>query len=177
MTYHPQLLAHWIIPMVGDCRGEAETMIISMIELNRRDSKRPITIYIETPYGINGYSAFSIIDAMQMITNPIKVVVLGAVSDYSLMVLASATKGMRYALPHAEASLSSPAFYSEGKEAEVQVDLAESERMYRRFRSVLSQGFAIPEEEMEKILKEKASFQNAKEMKERGLIDVIIGGE
>jgi len=71
------------------------------------DSNEPITIEINSPGG-EVSSGLAIIDTMKCISAPVKVIVCGMAASMAALILASGTRGMRYALPHSSIMIHQP---------------------------------------------------------------------
>ena len=71
------------------------------------DSNEPITIEINSPGG-EVSSGLAIIDTMKCISAPVKVIVCGMAASMAALILASGTRGMRYALPHSSVMIHQP---------------------------------------------------------------------
>lgn len=71
------------------------------------DSEKPITIEINSPGG-EVTSGLAIIDTMNCISSPVKIVVCGMAASMAALIAASGTKGMRYALPHSTIMIHQP---------------------------------------------------------------------
>lgn len=86
-----------------DCEIDQEitSNIVSLLYLlDREDSEKLITIWINSPGGIaSGF--FAIYDMMQKIKAPIQTIGMGEICSASAIILASGSPGLRYCMPNA----------------------------------------------------------------------------
>lgn len=75
--------------------------------LDYLDSKKEITLEINS-YGGEVSSGLAIIDTMNLICAPVKVIVCGMAASMAALIVACATKGLRYSLPHSTIMIHQP---------------------------------------------------------------------
>lgn len=80
----------------------ASTIAATLFFLDHQDSEEDISLYINSPGGAVEEGLFVIYDMMQLIKAPIKTVCIGEAMSAAALILASGTKGKRYALPNSK---------------------------------------------------------------------------
>lgn len=79
----------------------AKDVCAKIIWLNKKDPKTEITLYINSGGGSVPDGLLSIYDTMQLSEAPIKTVCIGEAYSSAAIILASGTKGFRFAYPNA----------------------------------------------------------------------------
>jgi ATP-dependent Clp protease protease subunit len=85
----------------------ASLIISQLIFLANTDSKKDITLYINSPGGSIS-SGFAIHDCMNYIKPDITTICIGSAASMGAFLLASGQKGKRYALPNSEIMIHQP---------------------------------------------------------------------
>jgi len=85
----------------------ANLVIAQLLFLNKKDPKKDIIMYINSPGGSIS-SGMAVYDTMQMISNDVVTVCVGMAASMGSMLLAAGTKGKRFALPHSEVMIHQP---------------------------------------------------------------------
>lgn len=94
--------------LYGDVNAEAAfTLGCQLKYLDYIDPHAPITLEINSPGG-EVSSGLAIIDTMNFISAPVKVVVCGIAASMSALIAACGEKGMRGALPHSTIMIHQP---------------------------------------------------------------------
>src|SRR6185369_17705619 len=78
----------------------ANTVIAQLLFLDAENNKQDIKIYINSPGG-SVTSALALYDTMQHVKSDVATICLGQAASAEAVLLASGTKGKRYALPNA----------------------------------------------------------------------------
>ena len=117
------------IVFIGERIDEDSTAIIvaQMLALESEAPNEPITLYINATAGTQ-YCVVAIVDAMEMITCPVKTVAMGCVAGPPLMILAAGTKGERYSMKSARMILAQPLGGLSGTSVEVKLQALELNR-------------------------------------------------
>jgi ATP-dependent Clp protease, protease subunit len=103
-----RLLFHRII-FLGQQVDEdiANRICAELVLLAAEDSKRDISIYINSPGG-SVYAGLAIYDMMQYVPNDIATYAMGMAASMGQFLLCAGTPGKRYALPHAQVLMHQP---------------------------------------------------------------------
>lgn len=137
------------------------------------DSKEPITLEINSPGG-EVSSGLAIIDTMNCIECPVKVVVCGMAASMAALIAASGTPGMRFALPHSTIMIHQP-LGRVGLSQASDIDIyAKNILRTKKILNEILAGACGKKIEIIEIDTERDYYLSADEAKEYGLIDEII---
>ena len=150
----------------------ANTIIAQMLYLEKDDPDKDILFYINCPGGLVT-SGMAIYDTMQFIRSDVATYCIGQASSLGALLLASGTKGKRFALPHSSILIHQPSGTFSGQAADIEIHAAEIVRLRKRLNDVLALHTGQP---IEKITDDtdRDFFMNAEEAKEYGIIDEVI---
>jgi len=115
----------------------ANLIVAQLLYLNREDSEREISMYINCPGG-QIYSGLAIYDTMCMIPNKISTVAVGVTASFGTVLLAAGTKGQRYALPHATIHMHQPLGGAQGQASDIEIQAKEILRLKERINEILA---------------------------------------
>lgn len=102
----------------------ANTVIAQLLFLRAEDSKKDISIYINSPGGyIN--SGLAILDTMQYMSYEINTYCLGLAASMGALLLMAGTKGKRYALPHSRIMIHQPSGGTTGTASDIELQVEE----------------------------------------------------
>ena len=151
----------------------ANAVMAQLLCLQSMDPERPISMYINSPGG--SFTALTAIyDTIQYIKPDVSTVCLGQAASAAAVLLASGTKGTRFALPNSRILIHQPATeggYGQGSDLEIQA------REILRIRSLMEHMLAKDTgQDVERISRdiERDKFLTAEEAKEYGIIDEIF---
>lgn len=137
------------------------------------DSNKPITIEINSPGG-EVSSGLAIIDTMNCIESPIKIVVCGMAASMAALIAASGTKGMRYALPHSTIMIHQPlGGLGISQASDIEIYAQNILQTKKILNSILATACNKDIKEVE-LDTDRDYYMSAAEAKEYGLIDEII---
>ena len=181
-----------LIPMVIDSssRGERAYDIYSLLlkerivflgtpindqvaNLNGEDPNQPINMYINSPGG-SIYAGLAIYDTMQMITAPVATYAVGVTASMGTVLLASGTKGKRYALPHATIHMHPASSGAQGYTEDVRIAFREQERVQTQLFHLVGKHSGHDWKEIEEMFI-RDRYMNALEAKTFGLVDQVLG--
>jgi ATP-dependent Clp protease protease subunit len=137
------------------------------------DSKEPITIEVNSPGG-EVSSGLAIIDTMNCIESPIKIVVCGMAASMAALIVASGTKGMRYALPHSTIMIHQPlGGCSISQASDIEIYAKNILKTKKILNEILASACDKSVDEVE-IDTDRDNYMSAEDAKTYGLIDNII---
>lgn len=149
----------------------AENVLAQFLYLLDTDEGSPIFLYINSPGG-SVAASFAILDMMRQSAAPITTTCVGVASGMAALILASGTRGQRFALPHAEMRITQ---LSIGRSVLTQT--AEQERERRRLESMVVSHLAEAASRTEEMVRadmRSELYLDAYRAKRYGLIDEII---
>ncbi len=144
------LLKQRIVFLGNPINDQISNLIVAqLLYLNAEDREAPIHMYINCPGGVV-YAGVAIYDTMQMISNPISTVAIGATASFGTVLLTAGTKGQRYALPNATIHLHQPLGGVQGQATEIEIQAREILRLKTRLNEILALHTGQPAEVIER---------------------------
>ena len=167
------LLKERIIMLSGEITDDLATLIVSqLLYLSSVDSKKDISIYINSPGG-SVTAGMAIYDTMKLIDNDIKTICVGLAASMGAFLLAGGTKGKRYALPNSEIMIHQPLGGAKGQVTDIEILTKRLLLTKKNMNKILAQNTDKNEKQIE-LDTERDNFMNAYEALEYGLIDKVL---
>ena len=167
------LLKESIIMLSGEITDDTATLIVSqLLYLSSVDSKKDISIYINSPGG-SVTAGMAIYDTMQLIDNDIRTICVGLAASMGAFLLAGGTKGKRYALPNSEIMIHQPLGGAKGQVTDIEILTKRLLLTKKNMNKILAQNTNKNEKQIE-LDTERDNFMNAYEALEYGLIDKVL---
>ncbi|MCX6712885.1 MAG: ATP-dependent Clp protease proteolytic subunit [Candidatus Vogelbacteria bacterium] len=171
---YSRLLRDRIVFLGGPIDDNVANIIIAqLLFLESEDAKKDITLYINSPGG-SVTAAMAIIDTMNYLGAPVSTVCVGMAASAAAMILAAGTKGKRLSLPNAEVMIHQPLGGIEGQAADIAITAKHILQTRDSLNKMLAAATGKPLSQIEKDT-DRDFFMTAKEAKEYGIIDEIIG--
>ena len=150
----------------------ANNVMAQMIFLEYENPEKDITLYINSPGGYVS-AGLAIYDTMQHIRPNVATICVGDSISMAAILLASGTKGKRYALPHSRIMLHQPSGAVTGQSTDIQVHAKELVRTREMLTKIIAEhsGRSI-DDVREKT--ERDFFLPPEEALEFGVIDEIF---
>jgi len=150
----------------------ANTVIAQMLFLQMEDVNKDINIYINTPGGIIT-AGLAIYDTMQFVKCPVATYCVGQAASMGALLLASGTKGKRFALPNSRIMIHQPWGGVQGSAEDISRQTNEILRLREKVNEILSLHTKKP---IEKIREDtdRDYFMGAEEAKAYGIVDEVI---
>ena len=98
----------------------ANVVIAQLLFLESEDSKKDITIYINSPGG-SVSAGLAIIDTMNFIKPDVSTMCTGMAASMGAMILMSGARGKRYILPHSEVMIHQPLGGTQGQASDIEI--------------------------------------------------------
>lgn len=118
---YSRLLKERIIFIGGPIDADIANLVIAqLIFLENEDSKKDITIYINSPGG-SVTAGMAIIDTMHFIRPDVSTVCIGMAASMGAMILSAGTPGKRFILPNAEVMIHQPLGGTEGQASDIAI--------------------------------------------------------
>lgn len=160
-------LGHPINDQIGNL------VVAQLLYLDREDPEREISLYINSPGG-EIYPGLAIYDTMQQLHAPISTIAVGWTASMGTVLLASGSKGRRYALPHSTIHMHPAAGMARGSAPDVQIQLNELLRMQDLLQQLLAKHTGQTRERIKTDF-DRDYFMNPLQAVEYGLIDEVLG--
>lgn len=170
---YSRLLKDGIIFLGSEIDDQAANVIIAqLLFLEAEDSEKDISIYINSPGGMVS-SGMAIYDTMKFIKNDVVTICMGQASSMAAIILASGTKGKRYALPNSRVMIHQPLGGFQGQATDILIHAGEIKKIKENIISLLSLHTGKKREKIAEDL-ERDFYMNAEESLKYGIIDSVI---
>ncbi|RLA66614.1 MAG: ATP-dependent Clp endopeptidase proteolytic subunit ClpP [Epsilonproteobacteria bacterium] len=170
---YSRLLKDRIIMLSGEVNDQvASTVVAQLLFLEAQDPDKDIYFYINSPGGVIT-SGLSMFDTMNYIKPDIVTICIGQAASMGAFLLASGTKGKRYALPNARIMIHQPSGGAQGQSTDIQIQAQEIQRLKDTLNDILAEKTGKTSKKIEKDT-ERDNFMSAKEAVEYGLIDKVL---
>jgi len=173
---YSRLLKDRIIFIGGDIIDDAlaNSVVAQLLFLSAENENKEISMYINSPGG-SVTAGLAIYDTMQYIRVPISTICIGQASSMGAFLLASGTKGKRFALPNSRIMIHQPSGGTQGQATDLQIQVQEIMQMKSRLNELLAYHTGQSIEKIQQDL-ERDRYMSAEEAKSYGLIDEVIQG-
>lgn len=170
---YSRLLKDRIIFLAGPVNDAlANSVIAQMLFLASEDPKKDIQLYINTPGG-SVTAGLAIYDTMQYVKCPVATICFGLAGSMGAVLLASGTKGKRFALPNSEVLLHQVAGGATGQAIEIEITAKQIIKIKNKITHILADHTGQSLEKMERDT-DRDFYLTAEEAKEYGVIDEVI---
>lgn len=152
----------------------ANIIIAQLLFLESEDSKKNISLYINSPGG-SVAAAFAIYDTMQYIKPHVSTICVGMAASGAALLLAAGEKGKRYSLPNSSIMIHQPHTQGIGGQVtDVEIYAKELVRTKKRLSEIIAKHTG---HKLEKIMEdaERDYFMTPVEAKAYGVVDKVIG--
>ncbi len=153
----------------------AALITAQLLFLQSVDADRDIMMYINSGGG-DVLAGLTIYDTMQHIKPNVSTIGVGFIGDIASLLLASGTKGKRFALPNTDIMIHQGQAGFQGTTPDLEVRSRWILRMVRRTTTLLSEHTGQPFEKVEHDT-QRDFFMTAQEAVEYGMIDGVLGEE
>jgi len=146
------LLRERIVFLGTPINGQVANVIVAqLLFLDREDSERDISLYINSPGGEIA-AGLAIYDTMQLIKAPVSTIAVGMTASMATVLLTAGTKGRRYALPHATIHVHQPLGGVQGQAADIEIAAREILRKRDLLNEILQRHTGMGPEQIEQSL-------------------------
>ena len=170
---YSRLLEERIIFLTGPITDEvANTIIAQFLFLEKVDSTKDITIYVNSPGGAVT-ATLAMYDTMQLIKCDVSTVCVGIAASGGSIILMGGTKGKRFILPHSEVMIHQPLGGTEGQATDIAIHAEHIIKTKDLLNEMIAKHSGKP---LKKVAEdtERDKFMNAEEALAYGLVDKII---
>ena len=174
-----RLLNDRIIVLSEDVNDTSASLVVAqLLYLEGQDPDKDISLYINSRGGSIS-AGMAIHDTIQYIKCDVSTICMGMAASMGAFLLASGTKGKRFALPNAEIMIHQPLIAGgqggglSGQATDIKIHADHLVRTRAKMNRLLSEYTGQPLEKVE-LDTERDNFLSAQEAKEYGLIDEVI---
>src|SRR5688500_1390459 len=150
----------------------ANLVMAQMLFLESEDPDRDIRLYINSPGG-DIYALLSIYDTMQYVRNDVSTTVMGMAASAAAVILASGTRGKRFALPNSRVLIHQPRGQAGGQAADIEIWAREVLGLREQLDEILALHTGQPIEKIKKD-SDRDFIMSAEAAKEYGMVDEVI---
>ena len=151
----------------------ANLVIAQMLFLEAENPEKDISLYINSPGG-SITAGFAIYDTMKYVKPDIATICIGQCASFAAVLLASGTKGKRYALPNSRVLIHQPWLQGLGGQAsDIDIHAKDILRMRHRLNEILADHTGQPIERIERDT-DRDYILESKAAQEYGLVDQVI---
>ncbi len=169
-----RLLNDRIIMLSEEVNDTSASLVVAqLLYLEGQDPDKDISLYINSPGGSIS-AGMAIHDTMKYIKCDVSTICMGMAASMGAFLLASGTKGKRFALPNAEIMIHQPLMQGlQGQATDIKIHADHLVRTKEKMNTLLSQYTGQP---LEKVMQdtERDNFLSAQQAAEYGLIDAVI---
>ena len=169
-----RLLNDRIIVLSEDVNDTTASLVVAqLLYLEGQDPDKDISLYINSPGGSIS-AGMAIHDTMRYIKCDVSTICMGMAASMGAFLLASGTKGKRFALPNAEIMIHQPLLSGlQGQTTDIKIHADHIVRIREKMNTLLSQYTGQPLDVITRDT-ERDNYMTAQQAKEYGLIDDIL---
>jgi ATP-dependent Clp protease protease subunit len=170
---YSRLLKDRIVFVSGEVEdGMANAIVAQLLFLQAMDSKKEISMYINSPGG-SVTAGLAILDTMEMIKCPVATYCVGQAASMGAILLAAGEKGRRHALPHSRIMIHQPWGGAQGKASDIEITAREILRLKDILNGVLAESSGKTLEEVAHDT-DRDYFMSAEDAKNWGIVDKVM---
>jgi len=168
-----RLLKDRIIMLEGPIREHtASVLCAQLLFLESQDSKKDITLYINSPGGLIT-AGMAIYDTMQYVRSDIQTIVVGQAASMGSLLASAGTKGKRFMLPHSRHMIHQPLGGTRGQATDIEIHAKEILRWKDELTKIYEKNTGQKLETLKADM-ERDKFMTAQEAVKYGLADKIV---
>ena len=150
----------------------ANLVMAQLLFLDAEDPKKDISIYINSPGGVVT-AGLAIYDTIQYLKADVSTICIGQAASAAAVLLASGTKGKRFALANARVMIHQVMGGAEGQATDVEIQTREILRIKKAINEILAKHTGQTIAKIEKDT-DRDFYMSAAEAKKYGLLDEVI---
>lgn len=150
----------------------ANIIVAQLLFLESEDPDKDIHLYINSPGG-SITAGMAIYDAMNVIRPKVKTYCIGQCASMGAWLLASGTKGHRYALPNSRVMIHQPLGGATGQATDISIQANEIISIKKKMTKLLAEKTGKSEEEVAADI-DRDYFLSAEEALAYGIVDHIV---
>jgi len=167
------LLRERIVFLGTPINGQIANVIVAqLLFLDREDSERDISLYINSPGGEIA-AGLAIYDTMQLIQAPVSTIAVGMTASMATVLLTAGAEGRRYTLPHATIHLHQPLGGVQGQAADIEIAAQEILRKRDLINDLLRTHTGMKQDTIDRIT-DRDFYMTAEEAVDYGVVDKIL---
>ena len=170
---YSRLLEDRIIFLSGEINDAvANTVVAQLLYLEGKDPTKDICLYINSPGG-SVSAGLAIYDTMNYIKCDVSTICVGLAASMGAFLLASGTKGKRFALPNSEIMIHQPLGGAQGQASDIKIQAEHILRTKAKLNRILSENSGKDLATIERDT-DRDNYMSAEEARAYGLIDKVF---
>jgi len=170
---YSRLLRERIVFLAGPIDDNVANIIIAqLLFLESEDSKKDISLYINSPGG-SVTSTLAIVDTMNHVRPDVSTFCVGIAASGAAIILSAGKKGKRFILPNAEIMIHQPLGGVEGQATDIAITAKHILKTKDNLNAILAKNTGKPLAQIAKDV-ERDFFMDAEEAKKYGIVDEIV---
>jgi ATP-dependent Clp protease protease subunit len=143
-----------------------------LLFLESADSKKPISIYLNSPGG-SVYAGLGIYDTMQYITPEVATICTGMAASMAAVLMCAGAEKKRTALPHSRIMIHQPMGGAEGQASDIEITAKEIQKLKKELYEIIAKHSG---QTYDKVYadSDRDYWMTAAEAKEYGMIDEVL---
>ncbi len=152
--------------------GVANSVIAQLLFLQMEDPKKDIHLYINSPGGVVT-GGMAIYDTINFLQCDVVTYCIGMAASMATVLLASGTKGKRFALPNSRVMLHQPSGGAGGQTADISIAAKEILRWRETLNATIAKHTGKPVEQIAKD-SDRDYYLSAIEARDYGIVDHVV---
>ncbi len=152
--------------------ASAGLVVAQLLYLEGQDASKDISLYINSPGG-SVTDGMAIYDTMQYIKCDVSTICIGLAASMGAFLLASGTKGKRFALPNSDIMIHQPSGGAKGQATDINIHAQHILKTKEKLNRILSEKTGQPFEVIASDT-ERDNFMSAQEAQSYGIIDKVM---
>lgn len=170
---YSRLLKERIIFLSGPIEDDTANIVIAqLLFLQSEDSKKNISLYINSPGG-SVTATLAMLDTINHIKPDVSTVCVGLAASGGAVLLSAGKKGKRYILPNAEVMIHQPWGGAQGQATDIEITAKHILSTRERLNKILSKNTGQPLKQIEKDV-ERDFYMSSEDAKKYGIVDEIL---
>jgi ATP-dependent Clp protease protease subunit len=170
---YSRLLKDRIIMLSGEINDDlANSVVAQLLFLAAEDAEKDIFLYINSPGG-SITAGMAIYDTMNLVACDIQTICIGMAASMAAFLLASGTKGKRFALPNSEILIHQPLGGASGQATEIQIAAKHIIRVRERMNELFARHTNKSIDQIN-LDTERDNYMFSEEALQYGIIDQIM---
>ena len=170
---YSRLLEDRIIFLTGEIDDAVANIIVAqLIYLEGKNPNKDIYLYINSPGG-SVSAGLAIYDTINYIKCDVSTICIGLAASMGAFLLASGTKGKRFALPNSEVMIHQPLGGARGQASDIEIQAKQIQKIKRKINNILSERTGQPIDKVERDT-DRDFYMDSAEALNYGIIDQIL---
>lgn len=170
---YSRLLEDRVIFLSGEITDDVANLVVAqLIYLESKNPTKDISLYINSPGG-SVSAGLAIYDTMNYIRCDVSTICIGLAASMGAFLLASGTKGKRYALPNSEIMIHQVLGGAKGQASDVEIQTRQLLKTKIKLNRLLAENVGKDVSIVEKDT-DRDNYLSAEEAKEYGIVDQVF---